>query len=245
MPDRDSGGASQYSAAAIRRWWPMLAGVAVVLIVVLFGINREDESTPAPTPVPAVTPPADGPRLQLPVDGKQAVEGTVTLYGLGGQTLVVLDLDGSAAPGAARLRGGGCGEASGLEEWLLAGVGDDGTSSTVVDVPLGALFAGGYVVDLPRADLDSDAEVCVVVAGQPVNAMGTPVDLVGSDLGGTRGTSGDGTGGSILGSGGATPESEVTSETAASPMASPVASPVPGSTPLPAHGEAREGTPAG
>lgn len=240
MPDRDQEGAPKAAPVLLRRWWPIL-GVVVVLAVTLFGIDGENASTPEPSPSPALTPPTDGPRVVVPVSGKQAVGGTVTFHGLGGQTLIVLDLDGDLAPGAARLRDGVCGAGSGQDEWLLAGVNDDGTSSTVVDVPLGTLLAGDYVVDLPRAHLPPVAEVCAAIAGEPVNALGTPVDLTGADIGGTRGTGGDGTGGSSLGTGMATPDA--TPVAGATPLASLAASPVAGSTPDAANHAPVGGTP--
>ena len=221
MTSRDQRKEVSTGRAGGRRWWPVLVLVAVVAIVATLALDRDDADTPESTPSPAVTPPPDAPLVSIAVRGKQGVEGTVTLHGLGGQTLVVLDLDGDSAPGAARLRDGTCGGVSDQDEWLLMGVDEAGSSSTVVDVPLGTLLRVSYVVDLPRAELPPVAEVCAAIVGTPVNAAGTPVDLGDGDIGGTRGTSGDGTGGSILSTGGATP----------GPIGTPVPTALPDQTP--------------
>lgn len=186
--------------------------ILVALLVVVALVWDRDEDVKAPPATPELTPPPDAPFLVVPVSGAQGVEGMVTVYGLGGQTLVSLDLQGSGAPGAARLRDGGCGAASDRDEWLLVAVGADGTSRTLVDVSLGTLLTGAYVVDLPRTDLPPIAEVCAEIAGLPVNAAGTPVDLNGGSLADSAGMAGDGTGGSAAGN-------------VATPGASPVATP--------------------
>ena len=198
---------------------PGMALLLALLVVGVFAWQRDDD-VDAPTPTPELTPPTDAPFLILPVSGAQGAAGTVTLYGLGGQTLVILDLQGAGTQGAARLRDGACGGPSDRDEWLLVGVGENGTSRTLVDVPLGTLLAGTHVVDLPRAGVPAADEVCIDVIGVPVNGAGTPVDLDGGSVADSAGMAGDGTGGSAAG------------RPATPPVASPSATP-PGSTPVP------------
>ena len=172
------------STFLVRRKRPL--GVVALIAVALFIVtsplatSQDDSSTPAAS---AATPAPDSTRLELDFTelNDSGVSGTATLYDMGDQTLVDLDLDGTGENHPAHIHEGTCETIEPLSAYDLNNVGADGTSSTVVDVSLGALLNGDYVIDLHLAPDQLGLLIsCVEIAGTPVNAEGTPV-AVGGD----------------------------------------------------------------
>ncbi len=172
------------SSFLVRRKRPL--GVVALIATALFIItsplatSQDDTSTPAAS---VATPAPDSTRLELDFTelNDSGVSGTATLYEMGDQTLVDLDLDGTGENHPAHIHEGTCETIQPLSAYDLNNVGADGTSSTLVDVSLGDLLNGEYVIDLHLAPDQLGLLIsCVDIDGTPVNAEGTPV-AVGGD----------------------------------------------------------------
>lgn len=172
------------STFLVRRKRPL--GVIALIATALFFItsplatSQDDPSTPAAAS--AATPAPDSTRLELDFTelNDSGVSGTATLYEMGAQTLVELDLAGTGENHPAHIHQGTCEAIEPVSAYDLTNVGADGTSSTLVDVSLGDLLNGEFVVDLHLApDQLGLLVACVDVEGTPVNAEGTPVAVGG------------------------------------------------------------------
>jgi hypothetical protein len=160
-------------------------GAIALLAIALFVItsplvtSQDDTSTPVAS---AATPAPDATRLELDFTelNDSGVSGTAMLYEMGAQTLVELELEGTGDDHPAHIHAGTCESIEPEASWDLNNVGNEGTSSTLVDVSLGDLLNGEYVIDLHLApDQLGLLIACAGIAGTPVNAEGTPVAVGG------------------------------------------------------------------
>jgi hypothetical protein len=167
-----------------------LIATALFFITSPLVTSQDDTSTPAAA---MATPAADATRLALTFEelNDSGISGTATLYEMGAQTLVELDLDGTGEDHPAHIHAGTCGTIEPEADYDLTNVGEEGTSTTLVDVALADLLNGEYVIDLHLApDQLGLLIACADITGTPVNAEGTPVAVGGE---GTPTTTSDGT----------------------------------------------------
>jgi hypothetical protein len=162
-----------------------LGAIAVIAAALFFitsplAISQDDTSTPAAS---VATPAADATRLEITFAelNDSGISGTATLYEMGAQTLVELDLDGTGENHPTHIHEGTCDNIEPVAAYDLTNVGPEGTSTTLVDVSLSDLLNGEYVIDLHLApDQLGLLIACADITGTPVNAQGTPV-AVGGD----------------------------------------------------------------
>ncbi len=173
------------SAFLVRRKRPLgvIALIATALFFVTSPLATSQNDTSTPSASTAATPAPDSTRLELDFTelNDSGISGTATLYELGAQTLVELDLDGTGENHPAHIHEGTCETIEPVSAYDLNNVGPEGTSSTLVDVSLGDLLNGDYLIDLHLApDQLGLLIACADIDGTPVNADGTPV-AVGGD----------------------------------------------------------------
>lgn len=169
------------SVLARKRPLGLIAALATALFVLVspLALGQDDTGTPAVVATPA----PDAARLNLTFDelNDSGVTGSATLFDAGSQTLVDLTLEGTGADHPAHIHEGTCDAIQPLAAWNLTNVGTDGTSTTLIDVPMADLLNGEYVIDLHLAPDQLGLLIsCVEITGSPVNAEGTPV-AVGGD----------------------------------------------------------------
>lgn len=169
------------------------------------------ESTPGATPTVEPTPSPQMPRLELELEelNDSGINGTVTLYDAGDQTIVDFDVEGAGGEHPAHIHEGVCGELEPEPAFLLENVNEDGESTTVVDVSLDALLEEDYAIDIHLApDQLGTLIACVDIDGEPELPAGatpvaspeaTPADGIGGIIADPTPTPtedvGDGTGG--------------------------------------------------
>lgn len=173
------------STFLVRRKRPLgvIALIATALFIITSPLATSQDDTGTPSAASAATPAPDSTRLELDFTelNDSGVSGTATLYEMGAETLVELDLDGTGENHPAHIHEGTCETIQPVSAYDLTNVGADGTSSTLVDVSLGDLLNGDYVIDLHLAPDQLGLLIsCVDIDGTPVNAEGTPV-AVGGD----------------------------------------------------------------
>jgi hypothetical protein len=145
------------------------AFVACVMVGWAVPASAQDTSgTPAETPV--ASPAADAPRIELEFEelNDSGVTGTATLYEDGDQTIVELDLEGTGEDHPAHIHEGTCDDIAPQPAYNLENVGEDGTSTSLVDAPLQELIDGDYVIDLHRAPNELGTLIaCAAIEGSP------------------------------------------------------------------------------
>jgi len=146
--------------------------------------SQETGGTPSASPAasPAATPQPDAPRITIDFTelNDSGVSGTATLFAAGDATIVTFDLEGTGEEHPAHIHQGTCDDIQPEPAYNLQNVGEDGATTSQVEVPLDELIDGDYVIDLHlAANQLGTLIVCGEIAGQPVNAAGTPVAVGG------------------------------------------------------------------
>jgi len=157
-----------------------LIATALFFITSPLVTSQNDTSTPAAS---VATPAADATRLRLTFEelNDSGISGTATLYEMGAQTLVELDLDGTGDNHPTHIHEGTCETIEPVAAYDLTNVGEDGASTTLINVSLSDLLNGEYVIDLHLApDQLGLLIACTEITGTPVNAQGTPVAVGGN-----------------------------------------------------------------
>lgn len=160
----------------------VIAAFALAFYVLNGGVATSQDSGGTLAASPAASPQPDTPRVTIEFTelNDSGVSGTATLYASGNATIVTLDLDGTGEDHPAHIHRGACDDIEPEPEYNLQNVGEAGTSTSQVDVPLDQLIDGDYVIDLHlAANQLGTLIVCGEIAGQPVNAAGTPVAIGG------------------------------------------------------------------
>jgi hypothetical protein len=171
MTSRNAGGRQDVRPGSQWRSKPGLVAAIVVCLMAGWSIpaSAQDASgTPAETPV--ASPAADAPRIELEFTelNDSGVSGTATLYENGDRTIVELDLEGTGEDHPAHIHEGTCDDIAPQPAYNLANVGEDGTSTSLVDAPLQELIDGDYVIDLHRAPNElGTLIVCAAIEGTP------------------------------------------------------------------------------
>lgn len=155
---------------------------AILLVTASFAalLVNAQESTPAATPTPEVTPAPDMPRLELELTelNDSGINGTVTLYDAGDQTIVEYDAEGAGGDHPTHIHQGVCGELEPEPAFLLENVDENGESTTVIDVTLDELLDEDHAIDMHLAPNELGTLIaCADIAGEPTvpEGTGTPV----------------------------------------------------------------------
>ena len=160
----------------------VIAAIALSFYLLNGGVATSQNSGGTPAASPMASPQADDPRITIEFIelNDSGVTGTATLFASGGTTVVEIDLDGTGEDHPAHIHQGTCDDIQPEPEDNLENVGEEGTSTSVVDVPLDELVDGDYVIDLHlAANQLGTLIVCAEIEGEPTNAGGTPVAIGG------------------------------------------------------------------
>lgn len=153
-----------------------ILGLGLLLLFGAFAIAQDPPGTPVATPEP------DAPRITVEFDelNDSGVSGQATLYEPGDDTFVELELDDTGENHPAHIHEGTCEDIEPEAAYNLENVNEEGTSDTLVDVSLGELLEGNFVIDLHLSPNELGILiVCAEIEGQPANAAGTPVSVGG------------------------------------------------------------------
>lgn len=160
----------------------VLAALTLSLYLLNGGVATSQDSEGTPGASPMASPQADDPRITIDFTelNDSGVTGTATLYAAAERTIVEIDLDGTGEDHPAHIHAGTCDDIEPEPEYNLENVGEAGTSTSEVDVPLDDLIDGDYVIDLHLAPNQlGSLIVCGEIEGQPTNGAGTPVAVGG------------------------------------------------------------------
>lgn len=160
----------------------MLAAFALLFYLLNGGVATSQNSGGTPAASPMASPQADDPRITIDFTelNDSGVTGSATLFAAGNTTIVEIDLDGTGEDHPAHIHAGTCDDIQPEPEFNLQNVGEAGTSTSTVDLPLAELIDGDYVIDLHlAANQLGTLIVCGDIDGTPANAAGTPVAIGG------------------------------------------------------------------
>ena len=160
----------------------VIAAIALSFYLLNGGVATSQNSGGTPDASPVASPQADDPRITIEFTelNDSGVTGTATLFASGATTVVELDLDGTGEDHPAHIHEGTCEDIQPEPAYNLENVGEEGTSTSVVDVPLDELIDGDYVIDLHlAANQLGTLIVCADIEGEPTDASGTPVAVGG------------------------------------------------------------------
>lgn len=161
----------------------MLGSLVLAMHLMLLGSAAAQDAESSPEASPAATPADDAIRLEIPFEERNdsGVSGTATLFINGEETIVEIELEGAGESHPAHVHEGTCDEMNPESAWDLENV-EDGTSTSVIDVPLSDLLNGEYVIDLHLAPNQLGLLIgCATIEGTPSNAGGTPVAAGGEN----------------------------------------------------------------
>lgn len=163
-------------------WVVLVAAVALgfLLFPAIPALAQEDTDAPDSTPV--ATPEPDAPRVTIEFEelNDSGVTGEATLYEAGDLTLVEVELEDTGENHPAHIHLGTCEDIEPESAYDLDNVTEEGSSVTLVDISLGELLDGDYVIDLHISPNElGTLIVCADIEGQPANAEGTPADVGG------------------------------------------------------------------
>jgi hypothetical protein len=207
----------------------VIAAIALSLYLFTGGLATSQLTGGTPAASPMASPQADDPRITIEFTelNDSGVTGEATLYAQGDRTIVEIDLEGTGEDHPAHIHTGTCDDIQPEPEYNLENVGEEGTSTSEVDVPLDDLIAGDYVIDLHlAANQLGTLIVCGDIEGQPTNAADTPVAVGGQG----DATETPGTETATATSEPVTPEPTTTQPPTAAPTAAPVATEAPAPT---------------
>jgi hypothetical protein len=164
---------------------------AIASAFAFFGVSAnfatQDASTPsASTPAAAelqerrqqaIDDGADQLELEFQELNDSGVEGTVTLYAIGEQTLVAIDIEGGGESHPAHIHAGTCDDLDPEPFVPLATVDDSGESLTLISTPLTGLLDDPFAIDLHLSpDELGTLIVCADIEGEPSPATPAPAD---------------------------------------------------------------------
>lgn len=158
----------------------LIAALALTLRLLIGGGVLAQDATGDATP--SGTPEPDAPRITIDFTelNDSGVTGSATLYENGDQTIVELDLDETGENHPAHIHEGTCEDLQPEPAYNLENAGEEGTSTTLVDVSLAELLDGDYAIDLHLSPNElGTLIVCADIEGEPSNAEGTPVAIGG------------------------------------------------------------------